>query len=157
MCEIILWDKYNEIAIGSTRLVNCLKENNYIQPSETSTIMKKTCKECSDTFVGRADAKFCSDQCRSAYNNRINGYQSSYIRKINAVLRRNRKILEELNTGNDVEVTASQLGRMGFDFSFFTTTYTTASGHVHLYCYDQGYFETEPDVFKLVTRDDFED
>lgn len=119
--------------------------------------MKKTCQECSDTFAGRADAKFCSDQCRSAYNNRINGFQSAYIRKINAVLRRNRKILEELNTSDGVEVTASQLGRLGFDFAFFTTTYTTKNGEVHLYCYDQGYIETTPDNFKLVTRKDFDD
>ena len=60
--------------------------------------MEKLCKECGDKFAGRSDAKFCSDQCRSAYNNKESGYQSSYVRKINAVLRRNRKILSELNT-----------------------------------------------------------
>ena len=118
--------------------------------------MSKICKECGDKFVGRSDAKFCSDQCRSSFNNKENGYQSAYVRKINAVLRRNRKILRELNVEEGVQVTASELGRKGFDFSFFTTTYTAKTGEVYLYCYDQGYREIEPDVFTLMSKEDFD-
>ncbi len=118
--------------------------------------MGKLCKECGDTFVGRSDAKFCSDQCRSSYNNKVNGYQSSYVRKINAVLRRNRKILCELNKKEGTEVTASQLGRKGFDFEFFTTSYTTPNGEVYNYCYDQGFIETKPDLFTLVSIKDYD-
>jgi len=119
--------------------------------------MEKFCKECGDKFAGRSDAKFCSDQCRSAYNNKENGYQSSYVRKINAVLRRNRKILSELNTGEGIEVTASVLGRKGFDFEFCTRTFTTPKGDVYQYCYDQGFIEKEPNVFLLVTKEEYDD
>ncbi|MFT5596410.1 MAG: hypothetical protein ACI8QH_001207, partial [Flammeovirgaceae bacterium] len=34
--------------------------------------MKKQCLECQDEFVGRVDAKFCSDSCRSSFHNRTN-------------------------------------------------------------------------------------
>lgn len=118
--------------------------------------MEKVCKECGDKFAGRSDAKFCSDQCRSSFNNKESGYQSSYVRKINAVLRRNRKILSELNTVEGTEVTASELGRKGFDFEFFTTTYTTPKGEVYQYCYDQGYIERETDIFVLVSMEDYD-
>src|SRR5690606_4617892 len=118
--------------------------------------MEKFCKECGDKFAGRSDAKFCSDQCRSSFNNKENGYQSSYVRKINAVLRRNRKILSDLNTSEGTEVTASELGRKGFDFEFFTTTYTTPKGEVYQYCYDHGFIEKKPDVFVLVKMEDYD-
>jgi len=116
--------------------------------------MDKVCKECGGKLVGRSDAKFCSDQCRSSFNNKENGYQSSFVRRINATLRRNRKILLELNTDPGAEYTASDLGRKGFDFEYCTSTYIMPGGEIYKYCYDQGYIETSPDVFKLVAKND---
>lgn len=36
-------------------------------------IEEKTCLECGEKIIGRADKKFCSDQCRISYNNRVRG------------------------------------------------------------------------------------
>jgi len=45
--------------------------------------MKKKCLECNDEFIGRADKKFCSDNCRSAYNNKLNSDATNFVRNIN--------------------------------------------------------------------------
>ncbi len=45
--------------------------------------MKNTCVECGEEIKGRADKKFCSDQCRSAFNNRLNSDATNFIRNIN--------------------------------------------------------------------------
>ena len=59
--------------------------------------MNKTCLECNDKIVGREDKKFCSDGCRNAYNNKINKDSTNYMRNINNKLRKNYRVLAELN------------------------------------------------------------
>ena len=59
--------------------------------------MKKRCLECTDEFIGRADKKFCCDGCRSSYNNKLNSDTTNFVRNINNILRKNRRILAELN------------------------------------------------------------
>lgn len=117
--------------------------------------MEKTCKECGDKFHGRSDAKFCSDQCRSSYNNKENGYQSSFVRKVNAVLRRNRKILHHYNKAGKTEVPVGELARKGFDFSFYTASHTTDDNQNYRFCYDQGYLDVGGECVKLVLMDDY--
>ena len=72
--------------------------------------MKRKCEECGDEFVGRADKKFCSDQCRSAFNNRLNKDATNFMRNINNILRKNRRILAELNPSGKTTVTSSVAG-----------------------------------------------
>ena len=49
-----------------------------------------------------------------------------------------------------------QLKEKGFDFKYFTSTYTTKAGAVYHYVYDQGYVpkESNPDQFLLVKNSD---
>ena len=42
--------------------------------------MKKKCLECKDPIIGRADKKFCSDQCRNTYNNKLNSDSNNFVR-----------------------------------------------------------------------------
>lgn len=119
--------------------------------------MEKFCKECNDKFIGRSDAKFCSDQCRSSYNNKENGYQSSFVRRINAILRRNRKILSEYYSSDIKEVRIAELTRKGFDFAFYTATHTTESGDDYKFCYDQGYLDDGGDKVELVIMEEYGD
>ncbi|MBN2521295.1 MAG: hypothetical protein JXB17_12355, partial [Bacteroidales bacterium] len=58
---------------------------------------KKLCTECGEPIHGRSDKKFCCDQCRNIFNNRLNSNLNNYMRNINNVLRKNRRILAELN------------------------------------------------------------
>ncbi|HMQ60189.1 MAG TPA: hypothetical protein PKE06_05930 [Flavilitoribacter sp.] len=113
---------------------------------------KRKCLECKEEFLGRADKKFCSDQCRSAYNNRLNSDGINFVRNINSILRKNRRILEELNPEGKATVHREQLLERGFRFSYFTNEYVTRAGKVYRYCYDQGYLELDNDFFTLVRR-----
>lgn len=99
----------------------------------------KTCCECSQTFSGRSDKKFCDDHCRNAHNNKLNSNSSSFIRNINNALRKNRRILEKLVTSNTLRVPLHELAIAGFNFSFHTQSKITTQGKTYFYCYDYGY------------------
>lgn len=114
---------------------------------------KRTCPECGDPVHGRTDKKFCSDQCRNSFNNKNTGYSNNYVRKVNGILRKNRKILSELNPKGKTKVHLNQLKHRGFDFKYFTELYVTKTGNTYHFCYEQGYLKLDNDYFALVTRD----
>ena len=112
------------------------------------------CPECKGPFRGRVDKKFCSDSCRNTYNNRINSDVNKYIRNVNNLLRKNRRILNELKAGKKT-VHKSELEKKNFDFQFFTNIYTTKNGHTYYFCYDHGYRELENDYYMLVIKEEY--
>lgn len=113
---------------------------------------KKICIECGDEIIGRQDKRFCSDQCRSAYNNKLNSDATNFIRNINNILRKNRRILAKLNPDGKAKVHKDKLLEAGFKFGYFTNQYRTKSGNVYHFCYDQGYLPLENDFYALVVR-----
>ncbi len=115
--------------------------------------MNKTCPECGDKIVGRADKKFCSDACRNAHNNALNSDRKNIIRNTNNRLRKNHRILEALNTNEKTKVTKKTLIKHGFLFDYCTGTYTTKTGSMYYYVYDQGYLALDNDFYLLVKRD----
>lgn len=114
--------------------------------------MSKTCPECGDKIIGRADKKYCSDACRSSANNKLNSDQVNLVRNINNQLRKNHRILEQLNPEEKTKTTRDKLIQQGFDFNLFTSIYTTKAGTVYYFVYDQGYLPLEGDYFALVKR-----
>jgi len=114
--------------------------------------MEKNCLECKQPIKGRADKKFCDDSCRNEYNNRVNKDSKNLIRNVNNRLRKNWRILEELNPENKTKTSRSKLIEKGFDFSYFTSTYTTKIGTVYYFVYDQGYLQLENEYCALVKR-----
>lgn len=115
---------------------------------------EKNCIECGKPVFGRADKKFCSDACRSSYNNKYLASASNYVRKVNHLLRKNRKILEVLNVDGKRKVHRDQLVREGFDFNFFTNVYVTKAGDEYRFCYEQGYLTLSDQFFLLVRKED---
>jgi predicted nucleic acid-binding Zn ribbon protein len=115
---------------------------------------KKTCPVCGYIVTGRIDKKFCSDHCRNAYNNQQNNYTSNYIRRVNNILKRNRRILEELNTKGKTKVNKSSLIEKGFDFKYFTNMHGTHIDNVYYFCYEQGYLALNDYVYALVRKND---
>ncbi len=114
--------------------------------------MQKDCPVCGDKIIGRADKKFCSDYCRNAYNNQLNKDSKNLIRNINNLLRKNYRILEELNPKDKTKITKSKLIAKGFDFQHFTSIYTTKTGNIYYFVYDQGYLPLENEFYALVKR-----
>ena len=112
---------------------------------------EKKCLECGDPIKGRVDKKFCSDQCRNTFNNRQNSDEVNYVRNINHILRKNRRIMEKLNPKGLTRVTKQQLVNKGFNFDYFTHTYTTKTEkNIYIYCYDYGYRILENDEYLIV-------
>ncbi len=114
--------------------------------------MKKTCLECDDEIIGRIDKKFCNDYCRNAYNNKLNKDSKNLVRNINNRLRKNYRILETLNPNNKSKTTRNKLIAKGFDFNYITSIYTTKSGTIYYFVYDQGYLPLENEYYALVKR-----
>ena len=83
--------------------------------------MSKNCLECGDKIIGREDKKFCSDGCRNAYNNKMNKDQNNLMRNVNNKLRKNYRILCDLNPEGKGKTTQTKLLSKGFDFEFFTS------------------------------------
>lgn len=116
---------------------------------------ERACLECGQKLSGRKDQKFCTDYCRNTYNNRLNEDSTKTMQRVNRILRKNRRILEELNPTGKRTVDAITLAEEGFNFHYFTNTYTTQKGTVYFFCYDQGYSKLEGDQFFLVQKQDY--
>jgi len=115
--------------------------------------MKKKCLECGEPFNGRVDKKFCSDYCRNTFNNKVNKESKNLIRNINNRLRKNHHLLAKINTTGKTKVTRRKLLDGNFDFSFFTSIYTTKTGNTYYYIYDQGYLALENDTYLLIRKE----
>lgn len=112
---------------------------------------QKLCLNCHEVIQGRADKKFCDDQCRSSFNNKAYGEMVSEMRTINNILRRNRRIIRELSkNSNKQKVSKDRLHEAGFNFKYHTHTCAAPRGKVYTLCYDHGYLPCDNDVFILV-------
>ncbi len=117
--------------------------------------MPRKCLECGEEIEGRVDKKFCSDQCRNTYNNRLNSDSINYVRKVNAILRKNRRVLSILNPNGKTKVSKSQLASEGFNFDYFTNVYQTKQGKTYYFCYDQGFLKLDEDLYALVVKQEY--
>ncbi len=113
----------------------------------------KKCLECGEEIRGRSDKKFCSDYCRNAFNNRVNTDSKNLLRNTNNRLRKNYKTLSELNKTGKTKISKNKLIDKSFDFKLFTTIYTTKTGNVYYYVYDQGYLKLENDYYMLIKQE----
>jgi len=114
---------------------------------------EKHCLECGTVILGRADKKFCSDYCRNAYHNRHNKASANLIRTTNNRLKKNWRILTDLNPNGKTKIYKSKLAKAGFDFDLFTGIYQTKKGATYYFVYDQGYLDIGGGYFMLVKRE----
>ena len=113
----------------------------------------RKCLDCGNPVKGRIDKKFCSDYCRNSFNNKVNKESKNLIRNINNRLRKNYKILSDLNHLGKTKVTRTMLYDKGFDFQLFTSLYKTKTGNTYFYIYDQGYLGLVNEMYLLIKRD----
>ena len=119
---------------------------------ETAT---RQCFECGKPLKGRIDKKFCDDYCRNAFNNKSKIEEGAYVRKINQVLKRNRRVLEEL-LGNEGMIKHSKVSfiNKGFQFQFHTHQYVNKKGNIYYFCYEYGFLPLEGDWYLIVRKKD---
>jgi hypothetical protein len=116
-------------------------------------ITTKYCLSCNSELHGRADKKFCDDQCRTTYNNQFK-INTNVIKDINAILKKNRKILHDLTPAEQgkTTVTEKKLLEKGFNFNYLTHHYITKAGTRYTFCYEYGYLKLEGSLYMLVKR-----
>jgi predicted nucleic acid-binding Zn ribbon protein len=117
-------------------------------------IMQQKCLECKEPIVGRIDKKFCSDQCRNTYNNRSKRSVTNYMRRVDGILKKNRRILDGFVPEDKHTVHKDMLAKEGFNFDFITNIYTTKTGKVYYFCYEMGYLPLGNDFYAVVRRDE---
>ena len=116
--------------------------------------ISKTCLECGESLQGRVDKKFCSDQCRSSFHNRTDSQNREYIRRVNYILRKNRRILTQLRDQGVRQIRVEALRVKGYDFNYFTSLYSSAHG-VNFFCYEHGFIQDlSENRIILVTREE---
>jgi hypothetical protein len=112
--------------------------------------MNRLCADCGNPLYGRTDKKFCDDQCRSHYNNKIRTGSNSMIIAVNQILKRNRDILQKFNYDGKTRISGPKLTAAGFDLHYHTHTYETHKGDCYIFCYEYGYLKLSRDQFLLV-------
>lgn len=115
----------------------------------------KNCQACDKPIKGRTDKKFCDDSCRNNYNNRMNSYSSPLVRNVNNILRRNRRILENLLAPLEKKVLVIERHKLverGFMFDYMTEHYHPDKQEHYYYCYEYGHRSLDQDKV-LVVKD----
>jgi predicted nucleic acid-binding Zn ribbon protein len=129
-----------------SRFKRCSRKN--IPTTQNEKIMN--CLECGEKIIGRSDKKFCNDACRNAYNNKQNKDSTNLMRNMNNKLRKNYRILVEINTDGKTKITRSKLESLGFDFDYFTNLKVYKNGSEYKFIYDYGYKLLEDDFVLIV-------
>ena len=78
------------------------------------------------------------------------------MRNINNALGKNRRILEGIFPPGEkmTKTTKEKLQRLGFQFKYFTHTYTNKKGNIYYFCYEYGYLPLDNDWYLIVTKRD---
>lgn len=118
---------------------------------------RNECLYCKELVRGRIDKKFCNDNCRNSYNNQVNRHTNNFVRRINRILSKNRRLLKEFNPNGKARVTRERLLSAGFNFSYYTNVYQTKAGKVYYFVYDQGYLKIGPNQYALVEKLEYVD
>lgn len=116
--------------------------------------MGRLCKDCNADLVGRSDKKFCGDACRSNYYNQLHAEERKLMNSINSILRRNRRVLDEMRRSRILKSSKEDLLGKGFNFSFFTHRKTDRGFKTSYYCYDLGYQQNKEGNYILLKDQD---
>ncbi len=117
------------------------------------SVLSPTCLHCNEVIkVGRSDKKFCDIGCKDAYYNTLKANELKEIRRVDGILKKNRRALKSLYDPQNREkkFTKESLVRAGFEFGFLTHIAETKfkGGEIH-FCYDYRYREVEADQYQL--------
>ena len=103
---------------------------------------KNLCIECGRPLAGRPDKKFCSTECKNAYNNRrIGNYRKTRTSVLRA-LDRNHEMLDCLCSAGVSSANLEDMIYAGFSCEAITAHRKGPNGHEEFGCYDIFYCRT---------------
>lgn len=116
---------------------------------------ERLCLECQKPLRGRVDKKFCNDYCRNAYNNKARVEEDAYVRQVTLILKKNRRILEELlGSESMIKQPKTKFINKGFQFNYHTHQYVNQKGNIYYFCYEYGFLPIEGDQYLIVKKKD---
>lgn len=107
------------------------------------------CLDCGNELKGRSDKKFCDDQCRSHYHNRLNEGRNRSQRPLNGILRKNHSVLSKLFKARKSRIGREELLQLGFNLNFHTHS-KTIDGETFQFCYEYGYRENSSGEYLIM-------
>ena len=115
--------------------------------------MKKQCLSCEAAIIGRADKRFCSTECKNAYNNKIKKASRSEVKEIISYLLRNREILATF-MGDSAKETLDRLllTRAGFRWEYHTSTYLNKEGKTYHLVFDYAWMEFSDQKILIIRK-----
>jgi hypothetical protein len=116
------------------------------------------CIECNELLEGRTDQKFCSDYCKSSfhYKKNKNKRPSTYIR-IDNQLKLNRNILKKYNQSGQSQIRKELLLNEGFNFKYYTQSWTAKNGNLYHFCYEYGFRDLNDGKYTLIIWQNYMD
>lgn len=115
----------------------------------------KFCATCKEEIHGRADKKYCSDQCRYLSNNKKKANYYKDIHRINRILKQNRNILKYFCPQGLGHLRKQVLLEKGYNFRYFTSYYKSGAGNVYFLVYDYGFMMIDHDKVRIISKQDY--
>ena len=108
------------------------------------------CLECGDRIrYGRADKKFCCDECKTRHYNNLAKGSRSYRRKIMGRLSRNYQILEQILKSGETSAELTDLMSFGFAPDSVTGFHKNRFKSDEYWCFDIKYRMTDSRVYSI--------
>ena len=121
---------------------------------------EKRCLNCGEPVgAGRRDKKYCSEPCRTEYNNKQKEPTliiPGFVIEINKIILNNWKILHDCLAGKPFcKMKVSDLDRRNFNFKFFTSERVNEQdGDVYYFCYDVGFKLVKEETWAIVVKNE---
>lgn len=77
------------------------------------------------------------------------------MRNVNNIIRKNRRILKELNPDGRTKISDKILREKGYKFNYMTSIYTTKAGKTYHFCYEQGILSLGNGIYTLVQKEKY--
>lgn len=110
----------------------------------------KKCLECGAGLSGRTDKKFCDSTCKSTYHNSLYREETADLRKIDKIMRKNRRILQTHLRAGRSSIHRVLLQDSGFDFRYFTHFQEEVGGEQYCFIYEYGYHLRDGDKIEIL-------
>ncbi len=115
----------------------------------------RRCKQCNKLInlnAGRRDRIFCNAGCKNKYHNTQLYNEQQEIKRIQLVLKKNRRILKKLIVRKDRDqIPRESLLKEGFEFDYHTHQVTSKiKSNLYIFCFDYGYCQMNDNKYKLV-------
>ena len=115
----------------------------------------RRCKNCDKPInlkAGRMDRVFCDSGCKNTYHNTQIYNEQQEIKRIQLVLKKNRRILKKMISAKDHDqIPREKLLKEGFEFDYHThQKISKIKSNLFIFCFDYGYCQIENEKYKVV-------